>query len=142
MGVIFSYVITYQLIYLGEAPYGVPSPSRPAHTLSCTGQTRAKTIRLPGQHANEAQLTREQNPNCPVCGKAFAAIEAQRSLVELESYRLIMSNHKRDEGEFISRKFDAVELPCAVVEFVGASKDGVRARGHSTMQLCATCLLS
>jgi hypothetical protein len=33
---------------------------------------------------------------------------------------------KRDEGEFIARKFDAAGLPCTVVELVGASKDGVR----------------
>jgi hypothetical protein len=48
-----------------------------------------------------------------------------RNLVELEGYQL-MSSHKRDEGEFIARKFDAAGLPCIVVELVGASKNGVR----------------
>ncbi|CAG0961308.1 MAG: AAA family ATPase [Rhizobiaceae bacterium] len=58
---------------------------------------------------------------------AAAFVDVMRNLVELEGYQLIMSSHKRDEGEFIARKFDAAGLPCTVVELVGASKDGVRA---------------
>ncbi|WP_170979445.1 AAA family ATPase [Roseomonas sp. HF4] len=57
---------------------------------------------------------------------AAAFVDVMRSLVELEGYQLIMSSHKRDEGEFIARKFDAAGLPCTVVELIGASKDGVR----------------
>lgn len=57
---------------------------------------------------------------------AAAFVDVMRNLVELEGYQLIMSSHKRDEGEFIARKFDAAGLPCTVVELVGASKDGVR----------------
>ncbi|MBB2932059.1 AAA family ATPase [Paraburkholderia silvatlantica] len=55
-----------------------------------------------------------------------AFVDVMRNLVELEGYQLIMSSHKRDEGEFIARKFDAAGLPCTVVELVGASRDGVR----------------
>ena len=57
---------------------------------------------------------------------AAAFVDVMRNLVELEGYQLIMSSHKRDEGEFIARKFDAAGLPCTVVELVGASKEGVR----------------
>lgn len=57
---------------------------------------------------------------------AAAFVDVMRNLVELEGYQLIMSSHKRDEGEFIARKFDAAGLPCTVVELVGESKDGVR----------------
>ena len=57
---------------------------------------------------------------------AAAFVDVMRNLVELEGYQLVMSSHKRDEGEFIARKFDAAGLPCTVVELVGASKDGVR----------------
>lgn len=57
---------------------------------------------------------------------AAAFVDVMRNLVELEGYQLIMSSHKRDEGEFIARKFDAAGLPCTVVELIGASKDGVR----------------
>ncbi|MEJ1962221.1 MAG: AAA family ATPase [Gammaproteobacteria bacterium] len=57
---------------------------------------------------------------------AAAFVDVMRNLVELEGYQLIMSSHKRDEGEFIARKFDAAGLPCTVVELVGASKNGVR----------------
>lgn len=57
---------------------------------------------------------------------AAAFVDVMRNLVEFEGYQLIMSSHKRDEGEFIARKFDAANLPCTVVELVGASKDGVR----------------
>ncbi|MDQ0420294.1 hypothetical protein J2045_001313 [Peteryoungia aggregata LMG 23059] len=57
---------------------------------------------------------------------AAAFVDVMRNLVELEGYQLLMSSHKRDEGEFIARKFDAAGLPCTVVELVGASKDGVR----------------
>lgn len=57
---------------------------------------------------------------------AAAFVDVMRNLVELEGYQLIMSSHKRDESEFIARKFDAAGLPCTVVELVGASKDGVR----------------
>lgn len=57
---------------------------------------------------------------------AAAFVDVMRNLVELEGYQLIMSSHKRDEGEFIARKFDAAGLPCTVVELVGASKVGVR----------------
>lgn len=57
---------------------------------------------------------------------AAAFVDVMRNLVEFEDYQLIMSSHKRDEGEFIARKFDAANLPCTVVELVGASKDGVR----------------
>ncbi|QQO12458.1 AAA family ATPase [Bradyrhizobium diazoefficiens] len=58
---------------------------------------------------------------------AAAFVDVMRNLVELEGYQLIMSSHKRDEGEFIARKFDAAGLPCTIVELIGASKDGVRA---------------
>lgn len=57
---------------------------------------------------------------------AAAFVDVMRNLVQLEGYQLIMSSHKRDEGEFIARKFDAAGLPCTVVELIGASKDGVR----------------
>lgn len=57
---------------------------------------------------------------------AAAFVDVMRNLVEFEDYQLIMSSHKREEGEFIARKFDAANLPCTVVELVGASKDGVR----------------
>jgi AAA domain len=57
---------------------------------------------------------------------AAAFVDVMRNLVECENYQLIMSSHKRDEGEFIARKFDAAGLPCTVVELIGASKDGVR----------------
>ncbi|MDX8518193.1 AAA family ATPase [Mesorhizobium dulcispinae] len=57
---------------------------------------------------------------------AAAFVDVMRNLVELKGYQLLMSSHKRDEGEFIARKFDAAGLPCTVVELVGASKDGVR----------------
>lgn len=57
---------------------------------------------------------------------AAAFVDVMRNLVELEGYQLLMSSHKRDEGEFIARKFDAAGLPCTVVELVGASKEGVR----------------
>lgn len=57
---------------------------------------------------------------------AAAFVDVMRNLVELEGYQLFMSSHKRDEGEFIARKFDAAGLPCTVVELVGASKAGVR----------------
>ncbi|MDM0037043.1 AAA family ATPase [Variovorax sp. J22P271] len=57
---------------------------------------------------------------------AAAFVDVMRNLVEFEGYQLIMSSHKRDEGEFIARKFDAAGLPCTVVELLGASKDGVR----------------
>jgi hypothetical protein len=57
---------------------------------------------------------------------AAAFVDVMRNLVELEGYQLLMSSHKRDEGEFIARKFDAAGLPCTVIELVGASKDGVR----------------
>lgn len=57
---------------------------------------------------------------------AAAFVDVMRNLVEFEDYQLIMSSHKRDEGEFIARKFDAANLPCTVVELVGASQDGVR----------------
>lgn len=57
---------------------------------------------------------------------AAAFVDVMRNLVEFENYQLIMSSHKRDEGEFIARKFDAANLPCTVVELIGASKDGVR----------------
>jgi len=57
---------------------------------------------------------------------AAAFVDVMRNLVEFEHYQLIMSSHKRDEGEFIARKFDAADLPCTVVELVGASKEGVR----------------
>ncbi|APG86725.1 AAA family ATPase [Sinorhizobium americanum] len=57
---------------------------------------------------------------------AAAFVDVMRNLVEFEGYQLLMSSHKRDEGEFIARKFDAAGLPCTVVELVGASKDGVR----------------
>lgn len=57
---------------------------------------------------------------------AAAFVDVMRNLVEFEGYQLIMSSHKRDEGEFIARKFDAANLPCTVVELIGASKDGVR----------------
>lgn len=57
---------------------------------------------------------------------AAAFVDVMRNLVELEGYQLLMSSHKRDEGEFIARKFDAAGLPCTVVELVGASKNGVR----------------
>lgn len=57
---------------------------------------------------------------------AAAFVDVMRNLVELEGYQLIMSSHKRDESEFIARKFDAAGLPCTVVELVGASKGGVR----------------
>jgi DNA repair exonuclease SbcCD ATPase subunit len=57
---------------------------------------------------------------------AAAFVDVMRNLVELEGYQLIMSTHKRDEGEFIARKFEAAGLPCTVVELIGASKDGVR----------------
>lgn len=57
---------------------------------------------------------------------AAAFVDVMRNLVEFEGYQLIMSSHKRDEGEFIARKFDAAGLPCTVVELIGASKDGVR----------------
>jgi hypothetical protein len=57
-------------------------------------------------------------------GAAF--VDVMRNLVEHEGYQLLMSTHKREEGEFIARKFDAAGLPCTVVELVGASRDGVR----------------
>lgn len=57
---------------------------------------------------------------------AAAFVDVMRNLVEFEGYQLIMSSHKRDEGEFIARKFDAADIPCTVVELVGASKAGVR----------------
>ena len=57
---------------------------------------------------------------------AAAFVDVMRNLVELEGYQLIMSSHKRDEGEFIARKFDAAGLPCTVVELIGASRNGVR----------------
>jgi hypothetical protein len=57
---------------------------------------------------------------------AAAFVDVMRNLVECENYQLIMSSHKRDEGEFIARKFDAAGLPCTVVELIGASKDGVQ----------------
>lgn len=57
---------------------------------------------------------------------AAAFVDVMRNLVELEGYQLLISSHKRDEGEFIARKFNAAGLPCIVVEFVGASKDCVR----------------
>ncbi len=57
---------------------------------------------------------------------AAAFVDVMRNLVELEKYQLIMSSHKRDEGEFIARKFDAAGLPCTVVELIGASREGVR----------------
>lgn len=57
---------------------------------------------------------------------AAAFVDVMRNLVQLEGYQLVMSSHKRDEGEFIARKFDAAGLPCTVVELIGASKDGVR----------------
>ena len=56
---------------------------------------------------------------------AAAFVDVMRNMVELQDYQLIMSTHKLDEGEFISRKFDAAGLPCTVVELVGASKEGV-----------------
>lgn len=57
---------------------------------------------------------------------AAAFVDVMRNLVECENYQLIMSSHKRDEGEFIARKFDAAGLPCTVVELLGTSKDGVQ----------------
>ncbi|MBC2806979.1 AAA family ATPase [Rhizobium ruizarguesonis] len=57
---------------------------------------------------------------------AAAFVDVMRNLVEIEGYQLLMSSHKRDEGEFIARKFDAAGLPCTIVELIGASKDGVR----------------
>lgn len=57
---------------------------------------------------------------------AAAFVDVMRNLVEIEGYQLLMSSHKRDEGEFIARKFDAAGLPCTVVELTAASKDGVR----------------
>jgi DNA repair exonuclease SbcCD ATPase subunit len=57
---------------------------------------------------------------------AAAFVDVMRNLVQFEGYQLIMSSHKRDEGEFIARKFDAAGLPCTVVELIGASKNGVR----------------
>ncbi|MDY0341546.1 MAG: hypothetical protein RBS17_10100, partial [Coriobacteriia bacterium] len=57
---------------------------------------------------------------------AAAFVDVMRNLVEEEKYQLIMSSHKRDEGEFIARKFDAAGLPCTVVELIGASREGVR----------------
>jgi DNA repair exonuclease SbcCD ATPase subunit len=56
---------------------------------------------------------------------AAAFVDVMRNMVELQGYQLIMSTHNLDEGEFISRKFDAAGLPCTVVELVGASKEGV-----------------
>ena len=57
---------------------------------------------------------------------AAAFVDVMRNLVEIKGYQLLMSSHKRDEGEFIARKFDAAGLPCTVVELTAASKDGVR----------------
>jgi hypothetical protein len=57
---------------------------------------------------------------------AAAFVDVMRNLVEIEGYQLLMSSHKRDEGEFIARKFDAADLPCTVVELIAASKNGVR----------------
>lgn len=57
---------------------------------------------------------------------AAAFVDVMRNLVELENYQLLMSTHKRDEGEYIARKFDAAGLPCTVVELLGPSKHGVR----------------
>jgi hypothetical protein len=57
---------------------------------------------------------------------AAAFVDVMRNLVEIEGYQLLMSSHKRDEGEFIARKFDAAGLPCTVIELTAASKNGVR----------------
>jgi hypothetical protein len=57
---------------------------------------------------------------------AAAFVDVMRNLVDVEGYQLLMSSHKRDEGEFIARKFDAASLPCTVVELIATSKDGVR----------------
>lgn len=57
---------------------------------------------------------------------AAAFVDVMRNLVEIEGYQLVMSSHKRDEGEFIARKFDAAGLPCTVVALTAASTDGVK----------------
>ena len=54
-----------------------------------------------------------------------AFVDVMRNLVELNGYQLIMSSHDRGESDFIARKFDAAELPCATVLLTAPSDKGV-----------------
>jgi hypothetical protein len=56
---------------------------------------------------------------------AAAFTDVMRNLVALEGYQLIMSSHDRAEAEFVARKFDAVGLPCSVVNLTAPSRNGV-----------------
>lgn len=55
-----------------------------------------------------------------------AFTDVMRNLVALEGCQLVMSSHDRGEAEFVARKFDAVGLPCSVVNLTAPFRDGVR----------------
>lgn len=53
-------------------------------------------------------------------------VDLMRNMVSLNHYQLFMSTHDMSEAEFIKRKFDAAQLPCAVIVLTAPSNAGVR----------------
>ena len=54
-----------------------------------------------------------------------AFVDVMRNMVKLNGYQLIISSHDRGESDYISRKFDAVGLPCTMLLLTAPSDKGV-----------------